>query len=51
LTKQNNSVIIRPSKRTREKTKTKKSEIHSIHSIDAHERMKKRKEKVIPVGT
>ena len=45
LTKQNNSVIIRPSKRTREKTKTKKSEIHSIHSIDAHERMKKKKGK------
>ena len=43
MTKQNNSVIIRPSKRTREKTKTKKSEIHSIHSIDAHERMKKGK--------
>lgn len=41
MTKQNNSVIIRPSKRTREKTK--KSEIHSIHSIDAHERMKKGK--------
>ena len=45
MTKQNNSVIIRPSKRTREKTKTKKSEIHSIHSIDAHERMKKKKGK------
>ena len=49
MTKQSDGVIIRPSKRTREKTK--KSEIHSIHSIDAHERMKKRKEKVIPVGT
>ena len=45
MTKQNNSVIIRPSKRTREKTKTKKSEIHAIHSIDAHERMKKKKGK------
>ena len=43
MTKQSDGVIIRPSKRTREKTKTKKSEIHSIHSIDAHERMKKGK--------
>lgn len=47
MTKQNNSVIIRPSKRTREEKKQnkeiKKSEIHSIHSIDAHERMKKGK--------
>lgn len=43
LTKRTNDGIIRPSKRTREKTKTKKSEIHSIHSIDAHERMKKGK--------
>ena len=51
MTKQSDGVIIRPSKKTREKTKTIKSEIHSIHSIDAHERMKKRKEKVIPVGT
>ena len=39
LTKRTNDGIIRPSKRTREKNKTqsKKSEIHSIHSIDAHE--------------
>ena len=51
MTKQCGSVIIRPSKRTREKTNQKESEIHSIHSIDAHERMKIRKEKVIPVGT
>ena len=43
MTKRTNDGIIRPSKRTREKTKTKKSEIHSIHSIDAHERMKKGK--------
>ena len=43
LTKRTNDGIIRPSKRSREKTKTKKSEIHSIHSIDAHERMKKGK--------
>lgn len=48
LTKRTNDGIIRPSKRSREKTKQrnqeiKKSEIHSIHSIDAHERMKKGK--------
>ena len=45
LTKRTNDGIIRPSKRTREKQnkEIKKSEIHSIHSIDAHERMKKGK--------
>lgn len=50
MTNIRNDVIIRPSKTTREKQKTKnKKENHSIHSIDAHEGW--RKEKVIPVGT
>lgn len=38
-------------KKNKRKTNQKESEIHSIHSIDAHERMKRRKAKVIPVGT